>query len=130
MIVKNINNVMNSILDPFMGDVQKAQQASIERIRRALFKAEKEVVDKVESMNPDQRLQAAEQELDKAQEHMLSVVTSLYKSLLYLAPPASLWVGKSVDGAKFTVSSIDEFVRNKSGRTVKVEKEIVGEVVE
>lgn len=130
MIVKNINNVMNSILDPFMGDVQKAQQASIERIRRALFKAEKEVVDKVESMNPDQRLQAAEQELDKAQEHMLSVVTSLYKSLLYLAPPVSLWVGKPVDGAKFTVSSIDEFVRNKSGRTVKVEKEIVGEVVE
>jgi len=130
MIMKNINNVVNSILDPFMADVHKAQQASIERIRIALTRAESEVVGEMESMTSSQRLQAAEQELDKAQEQMLSVVTSLYKSLLYLAPPASLLVGKSVEGARFTVSGIDEFVRSKSGRGGKVEKEVYGEVVE
>jgi len=130
MVMKSINNVVNSIFAPLMGDVQRAQQASIERIRNALFKAEDEVVGEVESMTSEQRLQAAEQELEQAQEQMLSVVTSLYKSLLYLAPPANLLVGKSVEGARFTVNSIDGFVRSRSGRGRKVEKEIHGEVVE
>ncbi len=130
MIMKNINSIANSILDPLMGDVQRAQQASIERIRNALFNAESEVMGEMESMTPDQRLQSAEKELDNAQEQMLSVIISLYKSLLYLAPPASVLVGKSVEGAKFTVSSIDELVRGKSGRNGATEKEIHGEVIE
>lgn len=130
MIIKNFNSVVNSILDPFMIDVQKAHQATIERIRNQLLKAESDVLEKVEAMTAEQRLKAAEQELDKAQEHMLTVVSSLYKSLLYLAPSPNLLVERSVEGVRFTVNSVDGFVRSGASRQGKIEKEIKGEVVE
>lgn len=130
MIIKNINSVVNKIVDPFMREAQKTHQATLERIHNAFLKAENEVLVKVESMTTDQRLKAAEQELDKAQAHMLAVVSSLYKSLLYLSPSPSFLVDRSVEGARLMVNSVDGFVRSGSSCQGKVEKEIKGKVVE
>ncbi|WP_250657853.1 hypothetical protein [Alkalimarinus coralli] len=129
MIFKHISSIANSIFYPVALEVQKAQQASLEKLRNAFAKAEEDVAVDVDSMSAEQRLLAADQELERAQEQMLSAVTSLFKSLLYLSPSVGLLLDKSTAYGRVSPNDRGEFINKRFARNGKVEKEVRGEVV-
>jgi len=86
MIPKIFSNTLNSILNPNAKEIREAQEQALERIQNTLLNAESEVASKGQHMTDEQRLSAAEIELKKTEEHLLSALGSLFKAACYVAP--------------------------------------------
>ena len=89
MIDKLFTNRFEVILNPAKNEIILAQEQALERIRQVLHKAESEVARDSQRMSPEQRLKTAETELEKAEEHLLSALKSVFKAFCYIAPLAS-----------------------------------------
>ena len=86
MIPKIFSNTLSSLLNTNAKEVREAQEQSLERIQNTLLNAESEVARKGQYMTENQRLNAAESELKKTEEHLLSALSSLFKAACYVAP--------------------------------------------
>lgn len=87
---KMISNRLDAIISPVRSELRLAQEQAIERIQNVIVKAETEVAEKGRFMTQDQRMQKALSELEKAEEQMLSALSSMVKALAYIAPQNNL----------------------------------------
>lgn len=92
MIGKTISNRLDAIINPMRNEIRLAQEQAVERIQKVIFNAETEVAKEGRFMTQEQRLQKATTELEKAEEHLLSALSSIVKSLSYIAPKNNLFV--------------------------------------
>lgn len=117
MIPKIFSNTLNAILNPNAKEIREAQEQSIARIQDTLLNAENEVTSKGQFMSDEQRINAAENELKKTEEHLLSALGSLFKAVCYVSPQ----INQLINGMSISFDG-NQNVRN--------EKIVKGEVVE
>ncbi|MDX1452026.1 MAG: hypothetical protein R3183_05665 [Oleiphilaceae bacterium] len=86
MLGINITKRLDEITYPVRNDIRTAQEKTLERIQRLFREAENEVQWKGQHLSPEQRMESAEKELEKAEEHLLSAISSMYKALCYVVP--------------------------------------------
>ena len=86
MIGKMISDRLGVIINPARREVRAAQEQAFERVQQVLFSAESEVAREGRFMTPEQKLHSAEKELEKAEGHLLSALSSMYKAVCYIAP--------------------------------------------
>ena len=89
MIDKLFTNRFDAIITPAKNEILLAQEQALERIRQVLHQAEAEVARESQFMSPEQRMQTAELELEKVEEHLLSALKGVVKALCYIAPLAA-----------------------------------------
>ena len=117
MIPKIFSNTLNSILNPNAKEIREAQEQSIARIQDTLLNAENEVASKGQFMSDEQRINAAENELKKTEEHLLSALGSLFKAACYVSPQ----INQFINGMSISFDG---------NRNIRNEKIVEGEVVE
>jgi len=86
MVGKIISNRWDAIVNPVRQELRSAEEQALKRIQQVLSNAEAEVVREGRFMTPKQRLKTAEKELQYAEEHLLSALSSVFKALCYIAP--------------------------------------------
>ena len=86
MIGKMISIRWGAIFTPVHEELRAAEEQTLKRIQHVLSNAETEVAREARFMSPKQRLQTAEKELEKAEEQLLSSLSSVFKALCYVAP--------------------------------------------
>jgi hypothetical protein len=86
MLGINITNRLDKMTSPGRYEIRRAQEKALERIQRTFQKAENEVQWKGQHLSPKQRMESAEKELVKAEEHLLSAISCMYKALCYTVP--------------------------------------------
>ena len=89
MIDKLFTNRLDAIINPAKNEILLAQEQALERIRHVLHQAEAEVAHESRFMSPEQRMETAESELEKVEEHLLSALKGVVKALCYIAPLAA-----------------------------------------
>jgi hypothetical protein len=129
MISDVISTTLDALLSPARNEFQRAQQQAMERIQRALQKAEDEIASTAQLMNQEQRLQAAEKELVKTEDYLLLALGSMFKAFRYATPQADqLFYGMS---AKLLKTNASETVNSSSSKQYfGNEKEVTGEVID
>ena len=86
MLGINITNRLDKMTSPTRSEIHRAQEKALERIQQIFQKAENEVQWKGHHLSPEQRMESAEKELEKAEEHLLSAISCMYKALCYTVP--------------------------------------------
>ena len=86
MIGEMLSNLWHAIVNPVREELRSTEKQTLKRIQEVLWNAEKEVASEGHFMTPKQRLQAAEMEIKKAEEQLLSALSSVFKALCYVAP--------------------------------------------
>ncbi len=116
-----ISKILSTIFTPAHNEIRKAQEQALERVRSVLLRAEADVANSSQLMTPEQRIKAAEKELEKTEEHLLSALSSMFKALCYVSPQVNqLLSSVPIKGG--------EFIARTQGR--KSEKAVNGEVIE
>ena len=92
MIGTRISNSLGELIKPLRQEMRLAQEQTLERIQKVIFKAETEVAQEGRFMSQEQRLKEATKELEKAEEQLLSALGSITKALSYIAPQSNLFV--------------------------------------
>ena len=88
MLGIKITNRLDELNYPAHSQIRAAQEKAIERINQIFHKAENEVQWKGRHLSPEQRMESAEKELRKAEEHLLSAISCMYKAVCYAVPDA------------------------------------------
>lgn len=88
MLGINITNRLDEIVYPVRNEIRVAREKALERILQRFREAENEVQWKGQHLSPEQRFESAEKELEKAEEHLLSAISCMYKALCYVVPDA------------------------------------------
>lgn len=86
MLVKMISNRLDAIISPVRNELRLAQEQAFERIQHVIASAEKDVAREGRFMTPEQRMEKAKSELDKAEDQLLLALGSMIKALWYIAP--------------------------------------------
>jgi len=89
MIDKLFTHRFDGIITPAKNEILLAQEQALERIRQVLYQAETEAARESRFMSPEQRMETAELELEKVEEHLLSALKGVVKALCYIAPLAA-----------------------------------------
>ena len=89
MIDKLFTNRFDAIINPAKSEILLAQEQALERIRQVFHQAEAEVAHESRLMSPEQRMETAESELEKVEEHLLLALKGVVKALCYIAPLAA-----------------------------------------
>ncbi len=85
-MMAKISNRLDALINPLRLELQQAQQQAFERIYSIINKAEKEVLEEVRFLSPEQRFKKSIQELERAEAQLLSALGSMVKAMRYLAP--------------------------------------------
>ena len=88
MLGINITNRLDKVIYPARNEIRAAQEKALERIHNVFQKAENEVLWNGRHLSPEERMESAEKELEKAEEHLLSAISCMYKALCYAVPEA------------------------------------------
>lgn len=114
MIGKMISNRLDAIISPVRNELRLAQEQAFERIQQVIINTETEIAHEGRFITPEQRQQKAEKELEKAEEHLLSALSSVIKALYYITPQDNPFI--SITPIKEIKGSVIERVQNSSSR--------------
>lgn len=90
-MIRTISNQLEAVLNPVRNELRLAQEQALERIKKVVHTAEKEVAQESRFLSTQQKIELSMSELEKAEEHLLSALSSMVKALRLIAPESNLF---------------------------------------